>query len=395
MCPRLHLKPVKLTMRTIKPDRENINLILAMCFLAAVVLCQFQIASAADYPAVSGPCNFSFPRDHASHPDYRIEWWYYTGNLCAEDGSRYGFQLTFFRVGTVPANKERPSTGKPSAWRADQVIVVHAALSDISSKEFLHSDKMSRAALGLAGAREADGRFEIFIDGCNAAITPALHHLGAKAADFSFSLDLAALKGPVAHGDAGWSMKGEGPGEASCYYSISRLEVSGNVAVGGRERPVRGTAWMDHEFSSAPLNPRFAGWDWFGLQFSDGTELMVYLMREKNGKYGMVSSGTFVDREGKPARLFSGDFRLLTLKTWKSPHSGALYPASWLLEVIPLDLRIKIIPNLADQEMQTARSTHITYWEGSVRAEGSGAQGRAVDGEGYAELTGYAGAVWF
>jgi predicted secreted hydrolase len=122
---------------------------------------------------------------------------------------------------------------------------------------------------------------------------------------------------------------------------------------------------------------------------------MVYLMREKNGKYGMVSSGTFVDREGKPARLFSGDFRLLTLKTWKSPHSGALYPASWLLEVIPLDLRIKIIPNLADQEMQTARSTHITYWEGSVRAEGSGAHGRAVDGEGYAELTGYAGAVWF
>jgi len=383
-------------MRTMKPDRADINFIFAMGFLAAVVFCQLQIASAADYPSVSSPCNFSFPRDHASHPDYRIEWWYYTGNLRAEDGARYGFQLTFFRVGTVQAHKERLSPGKPSsAWRADQVFVVHAALSDISANEFLHSDKMSRAALGLAGAGESEGRFEVFAGGCNAAITPSLHRLRAKTADFSFSLDLAPFKAPVAHGDSGWSIKGEGPGEGSCYYSVSRLEVSGNVSVGGRQRRVRGTAWMDHEFSSAPLNPRFAGWDWFGLQFSDGSELMVYLMREKNGKYGPVSSGTFVDRQGKPARLFAGDFRLQTLDTWKSPHSGALYPSLWLLEVIPLDLRIKIIPNLADQEMQTPRSTHVTYWEGSVRAEGSGAQGRAIDGEGYAELTGYDGAVLF
>ncbi|MGA2404643.1 MAG: lipocalin family protein, partial [Syntrophobacteraceae bacterium] len=189
--------------------------------------------------------------------------------------------------------------------------------------------------------------------------------------------------------------KGEELGEAGCYYSISRLEAVGKVAVGGRERSVRGTAWMDHEFFSAPLNPRFAGWDWFGLQFSDGSELMVYLMREKNGEYSPVSSGTFVDRDGKPTRLFSRDFRVRSLQTWRSPHSGTLYPASWLLDVHPLDLRINVIPNMAGQEMQTPGSTQVTYWEGSVRAEGAGPQGRAVVGEGYVELTGYDGEAGF
>lgn len=131
---------------------------------------------------------------------------------------------------------------------------------------------------------------------------------------------------------------------------------------------------------SAPLGPRLAGWDWFGVQLSDGSELMIYLMGAKSGEYSPVSSGTFVDREGKSTRLSSKDFRVRVLDTWKSPHSGALYPALWLLEVITLDLRIKIFPNMADQEIQTPGSTRVTYWEGSVRAEGSGAQNRAVTG---------------
>ena len=147
-------------------------------------------------------------------------------------------------------------------------------------------------------------------------------NLSARAADFSFSLDLVPLKSPVAHGESGLSRKGEEPGEASCYYSISRLEAVGKVTVGGREKPVHGTAWMDHEFMNAPLNPRFAGWDWFGLQFSDGSELMVYLMREKNGGFSPVSSGTFVDREGNPTRLSAGDFRVQVLRPGRVPIRG-------------------------------------------------------------------------
>jgi predicted secreted hydrolase len=381
-------------MRIIRPDRARIKLIPAVGLLAIFAFFSLRIAGAADFRFISGPCNFSFPRDHAAHPDCRTEWWYYTGNLRAEDGARYGFQLTFFRMGTVPAFKGKPPSEKQSAWRSDQVFAVHAAISDITSDRFLRFDRMSRAALELAGAREAEGTFKIFVNGCSAAITPANHLLRAKSADFALSLKLIPLKDPAAHGDSGWSIKGECPGEGSCYYSIPRLEVSGNVSVGGREKSVRGTAWMDHEFSTTPLNPRFAGWDWFGLQFSDGSELMVYLMREKNGEHGPISSGTFVDRQGKQVRLFAGDIRLHTLEKWKSPHSGALYPSSWLLEIVPLDLSIRIAPNLADQEMQSPGSTRITYWEGSIRAEGS-AGGRTIDGNGYAELAGYAGPVRF
>lgn len=379
-----------------KPERETFSLLLTLALVAAIAFCLVQTHSrAADYPPAFGPCELRFPLDHASHPDHRVEWWYYTGNLRSDDGARYGFQLTFFRVRAVPVQDGKLSPARPSAWRTEQVFIVHAAISDISSNEFLHSEKMSRAALQLAGAREREGRFEVFVDGSEATIAPGLHHLSAKAADFSFALDLVPRKNPVVHGEPGLSSKGDGPGEASCYYSISRLEAAGSVTVGGRERPVQGTAWMDHQFMSAPSGPRFAGWDWFGLQLSDGSELMIYLMREKSGEYSPVSSGTFVDREGKPTRLSSEDFRVQVLDTWKSPHTGALYPALWLLEVNALDLRIKIFPNMGDQEMQTSGSTGVTYWEGSVRAEGPGAQGRAVTGEGYIELTGYAGPVEF
>ncbi len=376
--------------------RKNFSLVLTLALLAIIAFFLVQTYSpAADYPTVSGPCNLGFPLDHASHPAHRVEWWYYTGNLLSDDGARYGFELTFFRIRTVPAQDVKVSSGRPSAWRTDQVFIVHAAISDISSNEFMHFEKMSRAALKLAGASEREGRFEVFVNGCEAVIAPGLHHLSAKAADFSFTLDLVPFKNPVVHDEPFMSSNGDGPGEAGCYYSISRLEATGNVTIGGRERPVHGTAWMDHEFKNAPLDPRFAGWDWFSLQLSDGSELMIYLMREKTGGVSPASSGTFVDREGKPTRLSSKEFRVRVLDTWKSPHSGALYPASWLLEVITLDLRIKILPNMADQEMQTPGSTRVTYWEGSVRAEGSGALGKAVTGEGYVELTGYAGPVEF
>ncbi len=351
-------------------------------------------AADAEFPAVMGPCNLSFPKDHASHPDYRIEWWYYTGNVRAEDGARYGFQLTFFRIRTVPADKEIEQPGRKSAWRADQVFAAHAALSDISSNEFHHSEKMSRAALNLAGTREDEKGFEVYLNRWKATIAPELHHLSAQSVDFSFDLDLIPEKGPVAHGESGYSRKGEETGEASCYYSITRIQAKGTVRVGGREKLVRGTAWMDHEFSSAPLNPGLAGWDWFSLQFSDGSDLMIYLMRKKSGEYSPVSSGTFVDKDGKPTRILFKDFRISTRDTWKSPHTGAVYPSSWLLEVIPLDLRVSIVPNMADQEMQTPGSTRVTYWEGSIRAEGSRPGDRRITGEGYAEFTGYAGGVF-
>lgn len=353
------------------------------------------IIVAQDYPSVSGPCRLAFPLDHGAHSDYRIEWWYYTGNLYSEDGGRFGFQLTFFRIRTAPAAEEAKWPENHSAWRTGQVFAAHAALSDISRDRFHHAERMSRAVLGLAGTRGENGAFEVYVDGWKASVKPGAHSLSAKAPDFSFNLELSPEKNPVLHGDSGYSQKGSEADEASCYYSITRLGVGGKVMVDGQEKTVSGTAWMDHEFSSKPLNPKLAGWDWFSLQFQDGSDLMIYLLREKNGQLSTVSSGTFVDKEGKSVHLSAEDFRISTLSSWKSRRSGAIYPSSRMLEVFPLDLRITVTPKMEDQEMQSPDSTRVTYWEGSVSANGSGPGGRAISGEGYVELTGYAGFAEF
>ncbi|MCE5335294.1 MAG: carotenoid 1,2-hydratase [Desulfobacteraceae bacterium] len=366
-------------------------LIPIFCFAAPGFPAQ---AGTPDFPAVTGPCNFEFPRDHASHPDYRIEWWYYTGNLRSAEGAPYGFQLTFFRIRTRPAGAE-DGPPHPSAWRTDQIYAAHAAVSSSDSGRFYHSEKMSRGAVGLAGTNEEEGRFEVFVGDWSAQIGTRAHRLVSRSREFSFDLNLTALKDPVAHGDAGYSRKGMTASEASCYYSITRLQVQGKISLEGRELEVAGAAWMDHEYSSAPLDPRFDGWDWFSLRFSDGSDLMLYLVREKGGGFSPASSGTFVRKDGATVHLAAGDFRIERKSDWKSPHTGAVYPASWRLDVAGLGLFADIAPAMADQEMQSPGSTGVTYWEGSVRAKGVMGKDEPVTAEGYAELTGYAGELRF
>lgn len=366
-----------------------------MVLLLIAAPCGFDKKSFADFPTVAGPCHLTFPRDHASHPDYRIEWWYYTGNLQDESGERYGFQLTFFRIRTLPPDAEKSLPPKVSAWRTEQVFAAHSALSRISSGRFHHGEKLARGAVELAGTREGGDRFEVFVDGWSAGIGPDAHRLFSRTSEFTLALNLSARNDPVAHGDGGYSRKGDEPSQASCYYSVTRLEVKGSVTLDGRERAVSGSAWMDHEFLSAPLDPRFSGWDWFSLQLSNGSDLMLYFMREKSGEFSAISSGTYVKSDGTAVRLSSTDFRLERKSEWKSPHTGVVYPASWRLEVHPLELVADIAPAMADQEMQSPGSTGVTYWEGSVRAQGRLGRNEPVTAEGYAELTGYGGAVRF
>lgn len=364
------------------------KILLAVLLIFSIVFAPF--AACADFKAVEGPCGLEFPRDHASHHDYRTEWWYYTGNLRSDDGERFGFQVTFFRVA---ADARAEVDGQRSEWRAEHIFAAHAAVSDLTTGRFETAEKMSRAALGLAGTSRDEGFFEVFVNGWRAVITPRTHKVFARGAGFSIDLDLIPEKPPSLHGDSGYSRKGKAATEASCYYSITRMRTAGKITVGGRERTVSGTGWMDHEFSSASLNPEIAGWDWFSLRLSDGSDLMVYLMREKDGGFSSVSSGTYVDSGGTVRHLAFEDLRVRPLDTWKSPRSGASYPSRWLLEVIPVDLRLEIVPNMNDQEVRSPESTRVTYWEGSVSAKGSKEQGTPLSGEGYVELTGYAGPV--
>jgi predicted secreted hydrolase len=229
----------------------------------------------------------------------------------------------------------------------------------------------------------------VFLKNWSARITPEGHRLAASTADFSFRLEAVPLKGPIAHGEAGYSRKGSTKERASCYYSFTRLGIEGSLDYRGESIPVSGTAWMDHEYSTAPLEEDLEGWDWFSLQLSDGTEVMLYLLRRKGGGLGEASSGTFVDEAGVGEHLPLERFQVEVLDRWTSLDTGARYPSQWRVSLPGKDLEVTVTPNLADQEMRTEATTQVTYWEGSVSVQGR-ARGQPVTGRGYVELTGYA-----
>lgn len=342
------------------------------------------------YLSVSKPCNLEFPKDHGPHPGYRTEWWYYTGNLISENGNHYGFQLTFFRSQISPPGTKKNWPRPSSAWRTQQIYLGHAAISDISGQQHLQAECVSREALDMAGGDQKDGNTVIFIKDWSLRIGADHHFIKVTTANFAFELTSTFLKQPVSHGDAGYSRKGSSPERASCYYSLTRLKTKGFISKAGQTELVEGLSWMDREFSTAALEPGFTGWDWFSLQLSDNTEIMIYLLRENDGGLSPLSSGTFVDAIGEARHLANDDFNIEVLETWKSPKSNAVYPAKWRLQIFPLSIQLTIFPNLADQEMQTLKSTGMTYWEGSVSLKGT-KDGLAMIGQGYVELTGYAG----
>jgi predicted secreted hydrolase len=342
-----------------------------------------------DFLTVTGPCNLIFPKDHGPHPGYRTEWWYYTGNLQSDAGAPYGFQLTFFRRQISPPGAQNKWPKPHSAWRAQQIYLGHAAISDISKKRYLPSERIAREALGIAGVSQKASETDIFIKNWSAKIETGSHLLKAAADDFSYELTLQPLKPPVLHGSAGYSRKGSTPERASCYYSITRLIAEGTLTLDGKTIPVKGLSWMDHEFSTAPLEPGIIGWDWFSLQLSDQSEIMLFQLRNEHGGLHPASSGTFVDPSGRPRHFNREDFSVEILDQWKSPKSGAVYPVRWRVAVFPLAIQLTVAANMSDQEMQTPGSTGVTYWEGSVAANGSVAD-QTVQGRGYVELTGYA-----
>ncbi len=369
--------------------RYNKKYILFFLFILVFVHARVFAEDPKGYLSVTGPCRLEFPKDHGSHPGYRTEWWYFTGNVQSATGNRYGFQLTFFRRRITPMGSEKNWPKPPSAWRTSQIYVAHAALSDLDGKRHFYDQCMGRGVLGIAGESRNNDVVRIFAKKWTARIGPKVLHLKVISEKFSFDLGLVPVKPVVLHGDRGYSRKGSAPESASCYYSWTRLKTKGKMTLDGKTFDVRGLSWMDHEFSTAPLEPGIVGWDWFGLQLSDNTEIMIYLLREKNGRWNPASSGTYVRSDGKTIHLSIHDIDATVMETWKSPHSGAVYPLRWHIRILSPAMDLSVSSNLANQEMRTQESTGVTYWEGSVSVRGN-KKGRRVDGLGYMELTGYA-----
>jgi predicted secreted hydrolase len=357
----------------------------------SAVLTAPQVDTAAFAQAVE-PWDWQFPRDHGAHPDFQTEWWYYTGNLAADDGRRFGFQFTIFRRAIGPSQAE-----SDSEWRTGQIYMAHFTISDIQGGRFYHEERYSRGSAGLAGALPDDtssqARYRVWLEDWEiGALNDEATWLAitAAAGDFAIDLTLEQAKSPALQGVDGLSPKSDEVGNASYYYSLSRLLAEGTISLDGQTFPVSGVAWMDHEFSTSALGDDALGWDWFGLIFDDGHELMVGQIRLVDGGREPTSGGLLIYPDGSTRYLEAGDFTLQATGTWESPHTGAVYPAGWEITLYAAaleqdgDIRLTVTPLMADQELH---SGDIAYWEGAVRVSGD------VSGYGYAELTGYVDAM--
>jgi len=351
-----------------------------------------RLASAFTYQRALPGRKIVFPADHYSHPDFKTEWWYYTGHLTTDSGKRYGYQVTFFRFGLRDRQKE-----SKSAPLFTELYMAHFALSDVAGKKFIFRERINRGIAGKAGGRgyndragAATERYLVWHEDWKVEGDVSKHAIQVNDRGTELRLSLKSLKAPVLHGQNGLSQKGEGEGRASYYYSLTRMQTEGELTINGKKEKVRGLTWMDHEFGSNQLTDAQMGWDWFSIQLDNQTELMLYLMRRKDGSIDPYSSGTLVSSNGPTKHLKLNDYRVEVLERWKSPKSGANYPMKWQVRIPSEEIELEITPAFPDQELITNRSTRVTYWEGAVQIRGK-ARGQVVNGNGYVEMTGYAG----
>jgi predicted secreted hydrolase len=334
-----------------------------------------------DFRRVEPGVEILFPRDHGEHPEFRQEWWYYTGTLSAKDGRRFGFQLTFFRFAHEAFDEYRDS-----AWRHEQSWMAHLAISDIAGKRLHAFQDYARGALGLAGA--VPDPFAVWLNGWSVrsdsmSETPGLNaRLRAHTDEVSIELELAGEDPPLLQGEQGYSTKDHRGETASHYYSMPNLAARGVLRIGDEEFRVEGEAWMDREWSTAVLSREQTGWDWFALRLGQGAVLMVFQVRGEQGdpfRYGI-----HVDANGRARRFESSEIRIEPRRWWSSRHSGSRYPVSFRVAVETADIELSVDAAFDQQEL----NLDFRYWEGVVNVTGS-VDNVAVRGQGYMELTGY------
>ncbi len=348
------------------------------------LLTVFFLASSFSYQTALPGRKISFPQDHFSHPDFKTEWWYYTGHLETEGGRSYGYQVTFFRFGL--RDRQREEKKNPPLFT--DLYLAHFALSDKQEKKFLFRERANRGYGNKAGA--SAHRYLVWNEDWKVEGKGKSHVIEIKDRDTALRLHLTPLKPPVLHGQEGLSQKGEGRGRASYYYSLTRLRTEGELEIAGKREKVQGLSWMDHEFGSNQLREDQVGWDWFSIQLENKTEIMLYLIRKKDGSPDPYSSGTLVYENGTTRHLTLNNFRIEVLKKWKSPKSGGNYPMGWKITIPAEGIDLEITPFFPGQELDTRKSTRVTYWEGSVQVRGSYRK-RPIQGLGYVEMTGYVG----
>ena len=335
------------------------------------------ISFAGSFSTAKRGATLVFPQDHFEHPSFKTEWWYFTGNLKSADGREYGYQFTIFRNAV---GEQGPMAPRASAWAARDLLLAHVALTDGVSKTHRSVERFGR------GTRASFSRdpFGVKVEEARMVRNQeGSYTLSFDADGLGLSLDVSAVKPRVLQGDHGYSRKGKDPSNASYYVSFTRMKTEGSISIEGRSLKVTGTSWMDHEWSTSALDDGQVGWDWFALHLDDGTDLMIYRLRQADGGAGPFSSGTVVDARGRATALHPSEFSLEPTEVWQSPRSKGRYPVAWRVRIPAQGIDVRVRARVDDQEMKTS----IRYWEGAVGVIGS------HGGSGYLEMTGYADAL--
>jgi predicted secreted hydrolase len=325
------------------------------------------------------------PRDLYAHAEAQTEWWYYTGHMRTASGRRFGFELVFFkrrtdldRFGIVPLR-----------LIANPLYLAHFAITDETRARFRYEHRKSANNPFDLPSEMSARAFYLKLGDWTVREAHGLHHLRATLGDdLIFEVALRPLKPAALNGHAGVGVSFKDHGEASRYFSFTRMEAEGHITWHGETERATGAAWMDREFGTWRTTDKQKGWDWFSLQLSTGAELMVYHIRDAAGAPSEFSSGTFVDAEGRATHLSRADFVLEPLAHWKSPHTNATYPIRWRLRVARFGIEVEVTPVLQDQELDTRGTTMIIYWEGACTVRGRHGDAE-TEGRAYVELVGY------
>lgn len=346
------------------------------------------------FPTGAAPYAFSFPADYGPHPESRLEWWYYTGNLDAGGGHHFGYQLTFFRMALAPKQVERESK-----WGTNQMYMAHFALTAVETKRFDAFERKSRGALGLAGAQAHP--FSVWVENWSAVdgsqlppLRPGIAraegssmYLSATDDDIAINLVLTPGKPVILHGEDGRVRKSAEADLVSYYYSLTRMPTTGTLRVAGKTFQVKGLSWLDREWGNGLLGKNQVGWSWFSLQLSDEREVMFYLLLERDGHDSPLSRGVLVSGDGSSRPLTLSEIQIDVYDQWQSPKDARSYPSRWRIHLPKEQLTLAIEPYVANQELNLSMGR---YWEGAVKVSGT-SNGQPIHGSGYVELTGFGG----
>ncbi|MGB8436630.1 MAG: lipocalin-like domain-containing protein [Burkholderiales bacterium] len=356
------------------PLRSSISILLAVAVFMTAGLATSADPEGSPYPLVRKGVPITLPRDHGAHSAYRTEWWYITGWVRDSTGRERGIQITFFR------NRPNVAESNPSAFAARQLLFAHAAIADATVGQLLHDQRAARAGFGLANA--AEDRTDVHIGDWELRADSSGYSATIPANGFAMDLAFRATDPVLLQGDDGYSRKGPGTGQASYYYSLPHLAVSGTLEIDGTRESVTGEAWLDHEWSSEYLAPDAEGWDWVGLNLRDGSALMAFRIRDRQG--GVIWAGGTLRRADGTRRTFTPEeISFQPVRRWRSPRTQADYPVAMRIEVG--ELAFELEPLMDDQELDSRASVGTVYWEGAVRVQAGGQSA----GRGYLELTGY------